>query len=75
MELENFLWGIFNGITAWPLLVLHVFSIWDKYPVYNVGRDSGWYQFGYLIGTGSPVAGILTGGARFPLARRWRTRS
>ena len=74
MTLENFLWGIFNGITAWPLLVLHVFDIWEKYPVYNVGRDSGWYQFGYLLGAGSPVAGILTG-SRFPLVRGWRARS
>ena len=42
MELENFLWGVWNAISAWPLLVLHVFTIWDKYPVYNVVRDSGW---------------------------------
>ncbi|MEP7216213.1 MAG: hypothetical protein ABI782_08155 [Anaerolineaceae bacterium] len=72
MALENFLWGIFNGITAWPLLVLHVFDIWEKYPVYNVARDAGWYQFGYLVGTGSPVAGILTG-SRFPFWRSWRS--
>jgi len=72
MTLENFLWGIFNGITAWPLLVLHIFDIWNKYPVYNVGRDSGWYQFGFLLGAGSPVAGILTG-SRFPFVRSRRS--
>ena len=33
MELETFLWGVWNGISAWPLLILHVFAIWDKYPV------------------------------------------
>jgi hypothetical protein len=64
--MEDFLWGLWNGITAWPLLVLHVFSIWERYPVYNVGRDGGWYQFGFLLGSGSPVFGIFGGG------RRWK---
>lgn len=57
--IENILWGLWNGITAWPLLIFHVFSIWDRFPVYNVARDSGWYQFGFLIGSGGPFFGIL----------------
>ena len=69
MELEHLLWGAWNGITAWPLLLLHVLSIWEKYPVYNVGRDSNWYQFGFLLGTGSPIAGILAGRSRLPFVR------
>jgi hypothetical protein len=68
--MENFLWGIWNGITAWPLLVLHVFNVWDRYPVYNVGRDSGWYQFGFLLGSASPFLGIFGGGRSVPRARR-----
>ncbi len=58
--MEQFLWGIWNGITASPLLGLHVFDVWQRYPVYNVGRDGGWYQLGYLIGAGSPLAGMLS---------------
>jgi hypothetical protein len=56
---EDFLWGLWHGVTAWPLLVLHVFGIWDRFPVYHVDRDGGWYQFGFLIGAGSPLLGTL----------------
>lgn len=59
--IENLLWGIWNGITAWPLLILHVFGIWDRFPVYNVVRDSGWYTFGFLLGGASPMFGIFGG--------------
>ncbi len=41
---EDFLWGLWNGLPAWPLLIIHVFGIWDRFPVYNVARDGGWYQ-------------------------------
>ena len=57
--MENFLWGIWNGITAWPLLIVHIFGAWERFPVYNVPRDAGWYQFGFLLGAGSPVLGML----------------
>lgn len=63
--MEDFLWGLWNGITAWPLLVTHALDIWEKYPVYNVSRDTGWYQFGFLIGAGSPILGVLSGKSRF----------
>lgn len=43
--IENLFWGLWNGLTAWPLLLLHVVGIWDRFPVYNVMRDGGWYQF------------------------------
>ncbi|MEP7215296.1 MAG: hypothetical protein ABI782_03535 [Anaerolineaceae bacterium] len=62
--MEDFLWGLLNGITAWPLLLLHVFGIWDRYPVFNIGRASGWYEFGFLLGAGSPALGILSGNRR-----------
>lgn len=57
--LENILFGLLNGITAWPLLILHVFGIFTEYPIYNIARDTGWYQFGFLIGAGSPILGFL----------------
>jgi hypothetical protein len=62
--LEDLLWGIWNGITAWPLLILHVFHIWEQYPVYNVARDDKLYQLGFLLGAGSPFFGLLAGGRR-----------
>jgi hypothetical protein len=43
----EFLWGLWNGITAWPLLIIHVFHGLEQYPIYNCARDTGWYQFGY----------------------------
>jgi hypothetical protein len=61
---EDVLWGLWNGITAWPLLILHVLGVWEQYPVYNLARDGGWYQFGFLIGAGSPFAGLLNAGKR-----------
>jgi hypothetical protein len=36
---------------------LHVFDIWERFPVYNLARDGGWYQFGLLIGAGAPFMG------------------
>ena len=59
--IEDILWGLWNGLTAWPLLIFQVFGIWDQYPVYNVGRDGGWYVFGFLLGSGSPFFGIFGG--------------
>ena len=55
----DFLWGLWNGITAWPLLVLHMFGALDQYPIFDVGRNHGWYQFGFLLGAGSPFLGML----------------
>ncbi len=57
--MEDLLYGLWNGITAWPLLIAHVFSWLSQYPVYNLNRDGGWYQFGFLIGAGSPILGLL----------------
>jgi len=66
----DFLWGLWNGITAWPLLVLHAFGALDRYVIYDVARDGGWYQFGFLIGAGSPFLGML--GRRAANGRRSR---
>ncbi|OGK12959.1 hypothetical protein A3A93_01525 [Candidatus Roizmanbacteria bacterium RIFCSPLOWO2_01_FULL_38_12] len=57
--MQEFLWGLWNGLTAWPVLIAHVFGWWTSFPVYNVARDGGWYQFGFLLGAGSPLLGLL----------------
>ena len=57
--IENVLWGVWNGLTAWPLLILHAVNILEQYPVYNIARDGGWYQFGFLLGAGSPFLGAI----------------
>lgn len=46
----DFLWGLWNGATSLGLLILHVLGVWEQFPVYNVGRDGGWYQFGFILG-------------------------
>lgn len=57
--LADFLFGLLNGVTGWPLLILHIFGVFTQYPVYDVTRNNGWYQFGFLIGAGSPILGFL----------------
>lgn len=57
--LMDFLYGLLNGITAWPLLILHVFGFFTQYPVYDVARNVPWYQFGFLVGAGSPILGFI----------------
>jgi hypothetical protein len=43
---------------------VHVFGAWEPFPVYNVGRDGGWYQFGFLLGAGSPFLGAANANRR-----------
>ncbi len=58
---EDLLWGLWNGITAWPVLVFHLFGGWESQPVYDVLRQGNWYDFGFLLGAGSPFLGTLGG--------------
>ena len=51
------LWGIWNGLTAWIVLIVHVFGGWEQLPFYNADRAGGWYDLGFLLGAGSPVLG------------------
>lgn len=62
--MEDFLLGLWNGISAWVVLGAHVIGVWHRYPVYDVGRDGGWYQFGFLLGAGSPFLGAVGGNRR-----------
>jgi hypothetical protein len=55
----DFLWGIWNGLTAWVVLVAHAVGAWDEYPFYNVARSGNWYDFGFLLGAGSPLLGFI----------------
>lgn len=61
---QDLLWGLWNGATAWILLVVHVFGRWDGFPVYDVARSGNWYDFGFLLGAGSPLLGVLGGRGR-----------
>ncbi|MBM3140642.1 MAG: hypothetical protein FJZ92_10700 [Chloroflexi bacterium] len=59
MWCQDFLWGFWNGATAWMVLVVHVFWAWDGFPLYNAARDGNWYGFGFPLGAGSPVLGLF----------------
>jgi hypothetical protein len=61
---QDFLWGMWNGLTAWVVFLVHVFGGWQDYPFYNIARSGNWYDFGFLIGAGSPFLGMLSAGNR-----------
>mgnify|MGYP001771091074 CR=1 FL=1 len=56
---QDVLWGFWNGLTAWIVLIAHVFGAWDGQPVYDAARTGNWYDFGFLAGAGSPSLGAL----------------
>jgi hypothetical protein len=56
---QDLLWGLWNGLTAWIVLTVHVFGGLDGYSLYKVVRSGNWYDFGFLLGAGSPFLGIL----------------
>ena len=64
MEFVDVLMGIWNGLTAWAVVIVHLFGGWPDYPVYDVARRGNWYDFGFLIGAGSPFFGALGAGSR-----------
>jgi hypothetical protein len=55
----DLLWGFWNGLTAWVVLVVHVFGGWEQFPFYNEARSGNWYDFGFLLGAGSPLLGTM----------------
>jgi hypothetical protein len=61
---QDLLWGLWNGLTAWIVLIVQVFGGWENYLLYNVERMGNWYNFGFLLGAGSPFLGILGGSRR-----------
>jgi hypothetical protein len=58
---QDLLWGFWNGLTAWIVLIVHVFGGWQDHQLYNVARIGNWYNFGFLLGAGSPFLGFLGG--------------
>jgi hypothetical protein len=34
----DLLWGFWNGLTAWVVLIVHVFGVWEQFPFYNRQR-------------------------------------
>lgn len=61
---EDLLWGFWNGFTAWIVLIAHVFDWWERYPFYNTERAGNWYDFGFLLGAGSPFLGAGGAGSK-----------
>jgi len=57
---QDLLWGLWNGLTAWIILIVHLFGGWESHPVYNATRSGNWYDLGFLLGAGSPFLGILS---------------
>lgn len=55
------LWGIWNGLTAWIILIAHVFGRWSNFPFYDLGRSGNWYDLGFALGAGSPLFGVFNG--------------
>jgi hypothetical protein len=60
----DLLWGFWNGLTAWIVFVVHVFGGWEQFPFYNAARGGNWYDFGFLLGAGSPILGAARGRTR-----------
>ncbi len=56
---EDALWGFWNGLSAWIVLIVHAFGSWERFPVYNLHRSGNWYDVGFLLGAGSPVLGVF----------------
>jgi hypothetical protein len=56
---HDLLWGLWNGLTAWIILIAHVFGAWERFPFYDVARSGNWYDFGFLLGAGSPLLGAF----------------
>jgi hypothetical protein len=64
MEWTDIFMGLWNGLTAWIVLIVHIFGGWAEYPVYDIARGGNWYDFGFLAGAGSPFLGAAGAGAR-----------
>jgi len=58
---HNLLWGLWNGLTAWIVFIVHLFGAWDRFSVYDSARSGNWYDFGFLLGAGSPLFGAFAG--------------
>lgn len=60
-RMENFLWGVLDGIIAWPTLIVNGFG--GDYQVFQDSRGDGWYAFGFPLGGGMPFLGLFGRGS------------
>jgi len=74
MTLGDLPWGFWNGLTAWVVLLVHVFGGWAEFPVFDVARNGNWYDVGFLVGAGSPLLGAAGAGSRGRRASNSRER-
>jgi hypothetical protein len=51
--------GFWNGLTAWAVLIFHVFNTWEGHEFDNTAKSGNWYNFGFLVCAGSPLMGAL----------------
>jgi hypothetical protein len=63
---HDLLWGYWNGLTAWIIMLAHACGGWREYPLYNRAGRSNWYDLGFLLGAGT----VLGTGNGKPRARR-----
>jgi hypothetical protein len=70
---HDILWGFWNGFTAWIVLIVHLFGGFDGTNIYDDARRGNWYDFGFLVGAGSPFLGRF--GSRGKNASRDREQS
>lgn len=56
---HDLFWGVWNGLTAWIILIAHALGYLKEYPFYDVSRLGNWYNLGFLIGAGSPFLGTF----------------
>ncbi|HLZ70837.1 MAG TPA: hypothetical protein VKV26_13125 [Dehalococcoidia bacterium] len=61
---QHWLWGFWNGLTAWIVLIVHAFGGWRGFPLYDLTKKGNWYDFGFLLGAGSPFLGAFGGSRR-----------
>jgi hypothetical protein len=71
---QDLLLGFWNGLTAWVVLIVHVFGGWEGFPLYDFARHGNWYDFGFLVGAGSPLLGALGSGRRRTVVAESRAR-
>jgi len=69
---QDVLLGCWNGLSAWAVLIVHAFGGWQEYPLFDSARGGNWYDFGFLLGAGSPLLGMFGTGKRVAGAQRRR---
>lgn len=55
---QDLFMGFWNGFTAWIIFIVHLFGGWPEFPFYDFARSGNWYDFGFLLGAGSPLLGF-----------------